>query len=193
MYRYVRWPVFVCLAATLLWAAGARADYGAGRIAWEGGRYAEALTQWQAAARKGDRRAMVALGRAFVKGLGVPQDYVEAHKWFNLAAARGDAKAVAEARRAGEADDHRGAGRSAEAGPCVAVYGQAEDHRDSSALESEEGLGPKGAATGGWRRGGKFPPEGSGEGCSARGGSGGHLRAEGGVGRGGRPERARQA
>ena len=96
MYRYVRWPVFVCLAATLLWAAGARADYGAGRIAWEGGRYAEALTQWQAAARKGDRRAMVALGRAFVKGLGVPQDYVEAHKWFNLAAARGDAKAVAE-------------------------------------------------------------------------------------------------
>ena len=96
MYRYVRWPVFVCLAATLLWAAGARADYGAGRIAWEGGRYAEALTQWQAAARKGDRRAMVALGRAFAKGLGVPQDYVEAHKWFNLAAARGDAKAVLE-------------------------------------------------------------------------------------------------
>ncbi len=90
------WPVFVCLAATLLCAAQARADYGAGRIAWEGGRYAEALTQWQAAARRGDRRAMVALGRAFAKGLGVPQDYVEAHKWFNLAAARGDAKAVAE-------------------------------------------------------------------------------------------------
>ena len=96
MYRYVRWPVFVCLAATLLCASQARADYGTGRIAWEGGRYAEALTQWQAAARTGDRRAMVALGRAFAKGLGVPQDYVEAHKWFNLAAARGDAKAVAE-------------------------------------------------------------------------------------------------
>ena len=39
---------------------------------------------------------MLALGRAFVKGLGVPQDFVEAHKWFNLAAARGDAKAAAE-------------------------------------------------------------------------------------------------
>ncbi len=81
---------------TLLCATAARADYGAGRTAWEAGRYAEALKEWRQAARVGDRRAMVALGRAFVKGLGVPQDFVEAHKWFNLAAARGDARAAAE-------------------------------------------------------------------------------------------------
>jgi TPR repeat protein len=31
---------------------------------------------------------MTNLGGMFEKGLGVPQDYVEAHKWFNLAAAR---------------------------------------------------------------------------------------------------------
>ncbi|MCY4384579.1 MAG: ankyrin repeat domain-containing protein [Nitrospinae bacterium] len=69
---------------------------GAGRTAWKSGRYAEALKQWRASAKKGDRRAMAALGRAFVKGVGVPQDFVEAHKWLNLAAARGDAKAAAE-------------------------------------------------------------------------------------------------
>ena len=30
------------------------------------------------------------LGGRYVKGQGVPQDYVEAHKWFNRAAAAGD-------------------------------------------------------------------------------------------------------
>ena len=34
---------------------------------------------------------MLALGRAFAKGLGVPQDFIEAHKWLNLAAGRGSA------------------------------------------------------------------------------------------------------
>ena len=33
---------------------------------------------------------------AFVNGLGVPQDYVEAHKWLNLAAAWGNAEAADE-------------------------------------------------------------------------------------------------
>ena len=96
MYRYFTWLVLLCAALALLWTSAARADYVAGRTAWEAGRYAEALKQWQEAARKSDRRAMVALARAFVKGLGVPQDFIEAHKWFNLAAARGDAKAAAE-------------------------------------------------------------------------------------------------
>ncbi len=88
--------MLICLTLTLLCATAARADYGAGRSAWEAGRYAEALKEWRQAARVGDRRAMVALGRSFVKGVGVPQDFVEAHKWFNLAAARGDARAAAE-------------------------------------------------------------------------------------------------
>ena len=96
MYRYVTWTMLLCATLTVLWVAAARADYGAGRTAWEAGRYAEALTQWRTAAKNGDRRAMLALGRAFVKGLGVPQNYVEAHKWFNIAAVQGDTKAVAE-------------------------------------------------------------------------------------------------
>ena len=96
MNRSITWLMLLCATLALLLTSAAHADYGAGRTAWKAGRYAEALNEWRGAARKGDRRAMVALGRAFVKGLGVPQDFIEAHKWFNLAAARGDAKAVAE-------------------------------------------------------------------------------------------------
>ena len=54
------------------------------------------MVQWQAAADAGDRRAMLALGRLHAQGLGVIQDYVEAHKWLNLAASRGEAEALKE-------------------------------------------------------------------------------------------------
>ena len=80
----------------LLVVLSARADYEAGRQAWDAGRTHEALAQWQASAATGDPRAMLALGRLHLQGLGVLQDYVEAHKWFNLAASRGDAQALAE-------------------------------------------------------------------------------------------------
>ena len=73
----------------------ARADYAAGQSAWDAGRTHEAVVQWQAAADAGDRRAMLALGRLYLQGLGVIQDYVEAHKWLNLAASRGEAPAFA--------------------------------------------------------------------------------------------------
>ena len=72
------------------------ANYEAGQEAWDAGHPGEALTEWQEAAEAGDRRAMLALGRLFAKGLGAPQDYVEAHKWFNLAASRGEEAAVEE-------------------------------------------------------------------------------------------------
>lgn len=39
---------------------------------------------------------MLAIGRAYLRGLGVLQDYVEAYKWFNLAASRGLSEAVSE-------------------------------------------------------------------------------------------------
>ena len=87
----------LCLgAAIILFGAPAWADYEAGQTAWKAGRHVEALTQWRGAARTGDSRAMLALGRAFAKGLGVPQDYVLAHMWLNLAAGRGNADAAAE-------------------------------------------------------------------------------------------------
>ena len=86
----------VVLALAILAMQPASADYEAGQRAWEAGRVDEALAQWRAAADAGDRRAMLALGRLHVQGLGVPQSYVDAHMWFNLAASRGEMASVAE-------------------------------------------------------------------------------------------------
>ena len=81
---------------TLLAAFSVWGDYESGQRAWESGQPAEALVEWQAAADEGDRRAMLALGRLYFQGVGVLQNYVEAHKWLNLAASRGEMDAVAE-------------------------------------------------------------------------------------------------
>jgi len=40
------------------------------------------------AADQGDSRAQYSLGALYVAGHGVPQDFVYAHMWFNLAASR---------------------------------------------------------------------------------------------------------
>ena len=77
-------------------AAGAQADFESGQAAWDTGRHAEAVAAWEDAARANDARAMLALGRASVAGVGVLQDYVEAHKWLNLAAGLGEVDAAAE-------------------------------------------------------------------------------------------------
>jgi uncharacterized protein len=52
------------------------------------GNLPEALIWYRRAADQGDVDSQVALGIAYEGGIGVPQDYVEAHKWYNLAAAR---------------------------------------------------------------------------------------------------------
>ena len=72
------------------------ADYEAGQRALDAGDTVEAVAQWQEAANGGDGRAMLELGRLYLQGLGVIQDYVAAHKWLNLAASRGEAEALEE-------------------------------------------------------------------------------------------------
>ena len=84
------------LAVSIAVAMPAQADYEKGVQAWESGQYQEALTEWMSAANADDSRAMLAIGRAYLQGLGVLQDYVEAHKWFNLAASRGVQEALKE-------------------------------------------------------------------------------------------------
>ena len=74
--------------------SSAFADYEKGLQAWEANRYREAISEWIIAANAQDRDAMFALGQAYVQGLGVVQDFVEAHKWFNLAASLGLRQAV---------------------------------------------------------------------------------------------------
>lgn len=49
----------------------------------------DALTQFEADAKKGRADALYNLGLAYSTGQGVGVDYVAAHKWFNLAAMKG--------------------------------------------------------------------------------------------------------
>jgi len=56
-------------------------------LATEQGDAARALRNMRALAEQGDTRAQTVLGKAYKDGLGVPQDYVQAHMWYNLAAA----------------------------------------------------------------------------------------------------------
>ena len=92
-----RWLLGMALVVSALGGVGtAQADYYDGLRAADAGRHSEALREWQAAANAGDAKAMLALGRLYMQGLGAPQDYVQAHKWFNLAASRGEAQAVTE-------------------------------------------------------------------------------------------------
>ena len=86
----------VVLAFALIGIHPVSADFEAGQSAWDAGNVDEALFQWQGAANADDRRAMLELGRLYHQGLGVVQDYVEAHMWLNLAASRGEVVALEE-------------------------------------------------------------------------------------------------
>ena len=52
------------------------------------------ISERLAAAEKGRADALYDLGLLYSTGQGVSQDYVEAHKWFNLAAIRGVRRAI---------------------------------------------------------------------------------------------------
>ena len=72
-------------------AAGPLEDANA---AYNKGDYATALRLVRPLADQGNALAQSNLGFMYANGQGVPQDYVQAHKWLNLAAAAGDQSAV---------------------------------------------------------------------------------------------------
>lgn len=53
----------------------------------------ENVDAWMNAAEEGRVEALYNLGLLYSTGQGVPVDLVEAHKWFNLAAVRGNIEA----------------------------------------------------------------------------------------------------
>ena len=55
--------------------------------------YAEALVWYRRAAESGYAKAQFAVGTMYIGGEGVPQDYVLAHMWLNLAGAGGRERA----------------------------------------------------------------------------------------------------
>ena len=54
----------------------------------------DALTQYEADAKRGRADALYNLGLAYSTGQGVRVDFVAAHKWFNLAALKGRSDAI---------------------------------------------------------------------------------------------------
>lgn len=57
--------------------------------------YAQARTILQPLADNGDGRAQYYIGLLYQRGVGYPRNYVRAHVWFNLSAAKGVAEAAA--------------------------------------------------------------------------------------------------
>lgn len=85
----------VLLALTLLFSNSARADFYDGLRAFDAGDVRGAAKLWRAAADEGDAKSQLRLGQMYRDGDGVPQDFVRAHLWFNLANAAGKAEAGA--------------------------------------------------------------------------------------------------
>jgi TPR repeat protein len=72
----------------------AHADFQAGVDAYDRKDYATAFKEWQPLAEEGDALAQYNLGVMYANGQGVPQDYIQASMWVNLAAAQGQEEAV---------------------------------------------------------------------------------------------------
>ena len=93
--------VYPMLAALALLGAGPiqSAEFETGALAYERGRYDQALAELMPLAETGDADAQFLLARMYTRGVGVVQDFVQAHKWYNLAAA-GEQRLAAAARDA---------------------------------------------------------------------------------------------
>ncbi|MDR5900273.1 SEL1-like repeat protein [Halomonas vilamensis] len=66
----------------------ANADYAGAMRDYERQQYREAIQEFRELARSEDADAQYMLGRMHEAGNGTPQNFVEAHKWYNLAASR---------------------------------------------------------------------------------------------------------
>lgn len=75
------------LSAEALFDRGCNYLYGTGNKTKD---YAKALEYFQVAANRGHSNSQVNLGFMYDQGMGVPQDYSEAAKWYLKAAAQGD-------------------------------------------------------------------------------------------------------
>jgi peptidoglycan hydrolase-like protein with peptidoglycan-binding domain len=94
-----RRPLAWILAAGVALAAfgsttAARADYYDGLMAYQSRDFVTAMHELAPLAEQGDARAQTIVGLMYRDGQAVPQDYVRAHQWLNLAAAAGQQDAA---------------------------------------------------------------------------------------------------
>jgi len=69
-------------------------NFGGGIAAYDRRDYATAFGEMKPLAEQGDADSQNNLGFLYYHGQGVPQDYVQAHMWFNLASTQGDKDAL---------------------------------------------------------------------------------------------------
>ena len=72
----------------------ALASFDSAMRSYEQGNYSAAQQEFKNLAAQNDSDAQYMLGYMYAVGKGVLQDYIEAHKWFNIAASRGNRDAV---------------------------------------------------------------------------------------------------
>jgi TPR repeat protein len=87
--------IVVIFVLFVLVATPARSDFKEGMSAYERKDLSEAYREFQESADRGDDDAQYMMGILYAEGSGVPQNYVEAYKWFNLSAAQDNRKAKA--------------------------------------------------------------------------------------------------
>jgi len=86
--------IAVIFALVFLLAAPASADFNSAMSDYDRKHYSGAFREFENLAGQGHPDAQYMLGNMYLRGEGVLQDYVQAHKWFNLAAYRGKPEAA---------------------------------------------------------------------------------------------------
>lgn len=84
---------FIIVLLFVMFSTSAYADFNAGIAAYKEKDYVTALKEFRSLAEQGDEDAQTMLGYMYASGKGVLQDYIQAHLWFNLAAAQGNERA----------------------------------------------------------------------------------------------------
>jgi peptidoglycan hydrolase-like protein with peptidoglycan-binding domain len=93
--RPLAWVLAVSVALAAFGSApAARADCYDGLTAYQNRDFVAAMHEFAPLAEQGDARAQTIVGLMYRDGQAVPQDYVRAHQWLNLAAAAGQQDAA---------------------------------------------------------------------------------------------------
>ena len=81
--------IFLFFTVLFFISTPAIADFNTAMSAYEKKEYSKAYREFKELAEQGDVESQFMLGFLYVRGSGVLQDFVQAHKWFNLTASRG--------------------------------------------------------------------------------------------------------
>ena len=86
--------LIISVVLNLVLAFPVQAGYEEGKKAFHLGDFDTALREWRDAAEHGNFEAAFDIALMYNLGRGVPLDFVLAHMWYNLAAARGNSLAA---------------------------------------------------------------------------------------------------